>query len=51
MNVRLFGEVDTLFMVADNNMQTIMARMHKFYRGLRARRVLHRYINHTRDIL
>jgi hypothetical protein len=33
-------EVDTLFMVADSNMQTIMARMHRFYRGLRARRAL-----------
>jgi len=44
-------EVDTLFMVADNNMQTIMARMHSFYRGLRARRVSNSCIYHTREIL
>ncbi|MBE3101917.1 MAG: hypothetical protein IMZ47_06565 [Firmicutes bacterium] len=44
-------EVDTLFMVADNNMQTTLARMHSFYRGLRAWRVLHWYKNHTREIL
>ncbi len=44
-------EVDTLRMVVDNNMQTILARMHRFYRGHRARRVSKSCIYDTREVL